>query len=316
MSLFLGIDTSNYTTSTALFDSATGEMLQQKRLLPVKEGQLGLRQSDAVFHHTAQLHTLFSELVCDVDTNNIVAIGASCRPRPVSGSYMPCFTVGENTAHVLSSALKLPLYTFSHQEGHIAAALFSAKRDDLFSKKFLAFHVSGGTTEAVIADGSGSGFSIERAAKTLDLNAGQAVDRVGLMLGLKFPCGPQLEQLAVKCTEQIKVKPALKGWDCCLSGVENLCQKLIMQGKPREYTAAFCLKYIEETLSLMTRRLIDKYGDIPVLFAGGVMSNQIIKNSFTEKYNAIFAQPKFSSDNAAGIAYLTYRKYKNVHTSV
>lgn len=316
MSLFLGIDTSNYTTSTALFDSTTGEMLQQKRLLPVKEGQLGLRQSDAVFHHTAQLHTLFSELVCDVDTNNIVAIGASCRPRPVSGSYMPCFTVGENTAHILSSALKLPLYTFSHQEGHIAAALFSAKRDDLFSKRFLAFHVSGGTTEAVIADGSGSGFSIEQAAKTLDLNAGQAVDRVGLMLGLKFPCGSQLEQLAVKCTEQIKVKPALKGWDCCLSGVENLCQKLIMQGKPREYTAAFCLKYIEETLSLMTRRLIDKYGDLPVLFAGGVMSNQIIKNSLTEKYNAIFAQPQFSSDNAAGIAYLTYRKYKNVHTSV
>lgn len=316
MSLFLGIDTSNYTTSTALFDSTTGEMLQQKRLLPVKEGQLGLRQSDAVFHHTAQLHTLFSELVCDADTNNIVAIGASCRPRPVSGSYMPCFTVGENTAHILSSALKLPLYTFSHQEGHIAAALFSAKRDDLFSKRFLAFHVSGGTTEAVIADGSGSGFSIEQAAKTLDLNAGQAVDRVGLMLGLKFPCGSQLEQLAVKCTEQIKVKPALKGWDCCLSGVENLCQKLIMQGKPREYTAAFCLKYIEETLSLMTRRLIDKYGDIPVLFAGGVMSNQIIKNSLTEKYNAIFAQPQFSSDNAAGIAYLTYRKYKNVHTSV
>lgn len=316
MSLFLGIDTSNYTTSTALFDGTTGEMLQQKRLLPVKEGQLGLRQSDAVFHHTAQLHTLFSELVCDVDTKDIVAIGASCRPRPASGSYMPCFTVGENTAHILSSALKLPLYTFSHQEGHIAAALFSAKRDDLFSKKFIAFHVSGGTTEAVIADGSGCGFSLDLAAKTLDLNAGQAVDRVGLMLGLKFPCGPQLEQLAVKCTEQIKVKPTLKGCNCCLSGVENLCQKLIMQGKSREYTAAFCLKYIEETLSLMTRRLIDKYGDIPVLYAGGVMSNQIIKNSFTEKFNAIFAQPQFSTDNAAGIAYLTYRKYKNVHTSV
>lgn len=316
MSLFLGIDTSNYTTSTALFDSTTGEMLQQKRLLPVKEGQLGLRQSDAVFHHTAQLHTLFSELVCDVDTSDIVAIGASCRPRPVSGSYMPCFTVGENTAHILSSALKLPFYTFSHQEGHIAAALFDSKRDDLFSKRFLAFHVSGGTTEAVIADGSGCGFSLEPAAKTLDLNAGQAVDRVGLMLGLKFPCGAQLEQLAVKCNEKITVKPTLKGCDCCLSGVENLCQKLISDGKSSEYTAAFCLKYIEETLSLMTRRLIDKYGNIPVLYAGGVMSNQIIKNSFTEKYNAIFAQPQFSTDNAAGIAYLTYRKYKNVHTSV
>ena len=112
MSFFLGIDTSNYTTSTALYDSKTGEMVQQKKLLPVKEGQLGLRQSDAVFHHTAQLHTLIEELLKDVDTSKIAAIAASSRPRPVDGSYMPCFTVGENTAKILSSAMKIPLYTF------------------------------------------------------------------------------------------------------------------------------------------------------------------------------------------------------------
>ena len=153
MSLYLGIDTSNYTTSTALYDSETGQMRQCKRLLPVKEGQLGLRQSDAVFHHTAQLHALFAELVEPVDTSQIAAIGVSSRPRPVEGSYMPCFTVGENTAKILSAALKIPLHTFSHQEGHIAAALFSAGRTDLFRETFLAFHVSSGTTEAVIAHG-------------------------------------------------------------------------------------------------------------------------------------------------------------------
>ncbi len=139
MSLFLGIDTSNYTTSTALYDSKTGEMVQQKKLLPVKEGQLGLRQSDAVFHHTAQLHTLIEELLKDVDTSKIAAIAASSRPRPVDGSYMPCFTVGENTAKILSSAMKIPLYTFSHQEGHISAALFGSQRTDLFDKQFIAF---------------------------------------------------------------------------------------------------------------------------------------------------------------------------------
>ena len=156
MSLFLGIDTSNYTTSTALYDSKTGEMVQQKKLLPVKEGQRGLRQSDAVFHHTAQLHTLIEELLKDVDTSKIAAIAASSRPRPVDGSYMPCFTVGENTAKILSSAMKIPLYTFSHQEGHISAALFGSQRTDLFDKQFIAFHVSGGTTEAVFAKGFGT----------------------------------------------------------------------------------------------------------------------------------------------------------------
>lgn len=314
MSFFLGIDTSNYTTSTAVFDSNTGKFFQQKKLLPVKPGELGLRQSDAVFHHTAQLHLLFSELVKDIDSKDIAAIGASSRPRPVDGSYMPCFTVGENTAKILSSALKVPLYTFSHQEGHIAAALYDSKSENLFTEKFLAFHVSGGTTEAVIAKGNGYGFSLDLAAKSLDLNAGQAIDRVGLMLGLRFPCGAELEKLALKNTKKIPVRPTLKECDCCLSGLENICRRLLENNESKEYIAAYCIEYIRKTLSLMTDKLLLKYGTMPVLYAGGVMSDSIIQNSFKEKYNAAFAQPSLSSDNAVGIAYLAYRKYKNVHT--
>lgn len=314
MSFFLGIDTSNYTTSTAVFDSNTGKFFQQKKLLPVKPGELGLRQSDAVFHHTAQLHLLFSELVKDIDSKDIAAIGASSRPRPVDGSYMPCFTVGENTAKILSSALKVPLYTFSHQEGHIAAALYDSKSENLFTEKFLAFHVSGGTTEAVIAKGNGYGFSLDLAAKSLDLNAGQAIDRVGLMLGLRFPCGAELEKLALKNTKKISVHPTLKECDCCLSGLENICRRLLENNESKEYIAAYCIEYIRKTLSLMTDKLLLKYGTMPVLYAGGVMSDSIIQNSFKEKYNAAFAQPSLSSDNAVGIAYLAYRKYENVHT--
>lgn len=314
MSLFLGIDTSNYTTSTAIFNSKTGEMLQQKKLLPVKHGQLGLRQSDAVFHHTVQLHSLFSELVKDIDVNQIAAIGVSTKPRPIDGSYMPCFTVGENTAKILSSALRIPLFPFSHQEGHISAALYSANQDDLFSKNFIAFHVSGGTTEAVLANGKGDSFSAELVASSLDLHAGQAVDRVGVMLGLDFPCGAELEKLALKNTEKFSVHPSLKGCDCCLSGIENICKRLLSEGKRAEYISAYCLEYIRKTLMMMTDRLLEKYGKLPLVFAGGVMSNTIIKNSLIEKYNAVFAEPCYSTDNAAGIAYLAYRKFKNVYT--
>ncbi len=249
-----------------------------------------------------------------MDPREIAAIGASTRPRPIDGSYMPCFTVGENTAKILSSALRVPLFEYSHQEGHIAAALYSSKRDDLFDREFLAFHVSGGTTEAVIAKGDGFGFSVEPAAKTLDLNAGQAVDRVGLMLGLRFPCGMELERLAAQNAGKIKVRPTLKGCDCCLSGVENRCQKLIKEGRNREYVAAFCIEYIRVTLAAMTDAVFETHGVMPVVYAGGVMSNKMIKNSFEEKYNAVFAEPVFSSDNAAGIAYLCFRKFNNVHT--
>ena len=103
MSLFLGIDTSNYTTSVAVYNSENGEMLQRKQLLPVKQGQLGLRQSDAVFHHTQQLHTLVEDIAKEVDLSGVSALGVSTRPRPVDGSYMPCFTVGENTARIISA---------------------------------------------------------------------------------------------------------------------------------------------------------------------------------------------------------------------
>ena len=58
----------------------------------------------------------------------------------------------------------------------------------------------------------------------------------------------------------------------------------------------------------MADKLLEKYGNFPLLFAGGVMSNSIIRKSFEDKYGAYFASPEFSADNAAGIAYLTYRK--------
>ena len=149
---FLAIDTSNYTTSAALYCPETQEMFSQTLLLPVKQGEKGLRQSDAVFLHTKQL----SEILCPlIKGKEILAVGASVKPRNQEGSYMPCFLVGENTAKAIAAALDVPFYSFSHQEGHIAAALFGAERLDLLDKEILAFHVSGGTTESVIKKENG-----------------------------------------------------------------------------------------------------------------------------------------------------------------
>ncbi len=308
---FLGIDTSNYTTSLALIDE-NKNIVQRKKLLPVKDGELGLRQSDAVFHHTAQLHSLYTDLIKEINPADIKAVGVSTKPRPVEGSYMPCFSVGANTAKIISATLRVPLYEFSHQEGHIAAAIFSSKADELFEKDFIAFHVSGGTTEAVLAEPFDCGFKLDIIASTLDLNAGQAIDRVGLMLGFKFPCGKELEKNALSYDGELKVKkPTLKNENCCLSGIENICRDLYNNNSSNEYISAYCLKYIENTLGEMTDKLLDKYGKLPLLYAGGVMSNSIIRSSFEKKYNAYFAEPVFSADNAAGIAYLTYRKAEN-----
>ena len=307
MSYYLGIDTSNYTTSVCLFDSESGKVISGRKLLPVKDGELGLRQSDAVFHHVQQLPLMFQE-VFNGFSEQIKAIGVSYAPRTVEGSYMPCFTVGTAVADILSTVLNVPVYRFSHQQGHIAAALYSVERLDLLSKKHIAFHVSGGTTEALLVNGDDGFVTTQVVAHTLDLNAGQLIDRVGVMLGLHFPCGKELEKLALQCSDKIKAKATLKGADCCLSGGQNIAEKFLKEGKSPAYIARFTMEFITAAISGMSDRIRETYGDLPFVYAGGVMSDSIIREKLTAHHDCVFALPEFSSDNAAGTAVLSFIK--------
>lgn len=306
MTGFLGIDTSNYTTSAA-FINTNGEITQEKKLLPVKKGEKGIRQSDAVFHHTVQLPMVMDSLYESLgDTPKIEAIGASARPRRDINSYMPCFHVGNTNAHNIGKVLGVPVYTFSHQEGHVAAALYSSGRQDLFGKRFLAFHLSGGTTESLLIEpGPESILTATCIGRSLDLKAGQAVDRTGLMLGLSFPCGPELEKLALKSKEEFKIRPSLKGFDCSLSGIENQCMNKKEKGMKEEDIALFCLESIGAAVNGMAEALLKEYPGLPLVFSGGVMSNSIIRKRLESNFDCAFAEPAFSADNAAGTALLT-----------
>lgn len=300
----LGIDTSNYTTSACIYDSKTGEVFQQKLLLPVKEGEKGLRQSDAVFHHTARLYPLVEQLFEQCGTE-FDAIGVSEKPRDAEGSYMPCFLVGVNAARCIGAATGKPLYGFSHQAGHIAAALYSSGKMNLMKKKFIAFHVSGGTSEMLlVSPGNERVFDVEIIGETLDLNCGQAVDRAGVMMGLAFPCGRELEALALKSSEKYNPKVCVKGGNCSLSGLENQCRKMLDSGESKENVARYCLDFICKTLEKMTEYALNEYGNLPLVFAGGVMSNSIIREKIQSRFGASFAHPDFSCDNAAGVAIL------------
>ncbi len=304
MGIFLGIDTSNYTTSAALYDSASGEIRQERRLLSVKSGEKGLRQSEAVFQHVKALPELMEALLRGEHPQ---AVTCSARPRDEEGSYMPCFLVGEGAARCLAAAMDIPFFAVSHQAGHVAAALFSAGRLDLLGQRFLAFHVSGGTTELLLCSpGKGArAFFVERMAASLDLKAGQAVDRVGLMLGLPFPAGPALEALALQSARRFRVKPTMKGCDCSLSGLENRCAELHRRGQADCDVALFCLESIGAALAGMADAVLGRLGEpLPFVFAGGVMSNSILRGEMGQRYNAVFAAPGFSSDNAAGVAVL------------
>ncbi len=305
MKAYLGIDTSNYTTSAALYYPQSNKMHSQKKLLPVKEGELGVRQNDAVFHHVKQISPLLDNLFANREIE-IGGIGVSSRPRSVEGSYMPCFEVGIAFAQSLASVYNVPLYRFSHQEGHIAAALYSADCYDSIGDRFYAFHVSGGTTEALLVTKNIYGFTAEKLAGSLDLKAGQVIDRTANMLGLPFPGGIHIEKLALQCDDKVKCRPTIKGMDCCLSGVENKCRTLYEQGADPALVAKTCLEYVRVSLEAITEKLLEKE-KLPLLFAGGVMSNSIIRESFTEKFGAYFALPEYSADNACGTALLAFK---------
>ncbi len=306
MSLYIGLDTSNYTTSAAAFDAATGALWQVKQLLPVKAGELGLRQSDAVFHHVKQLPELIEQLFTEVGTVLPEAFGVSDRPMEAEGSYMPCFLAGEGTARALAAAAGKPLYRFTHQQGHVMAALYGAERLALRHKPFLAFHVSGGTTEALLVKPhTETVISCTSVARSLDLKAGQLIDRVGGLLGLPFPAGPALDELSRQADATRLPKPSMEGACCHLSGVENQCRRLLSDGVQPAEVARFCLSSIQAALIGMTEQLLAQYGELPIVYAGGVMSNTLLRAVLQERFDGVFAPPSFSADNAAGIAILT-----------
>ena len=308
--IIVGVDTSNYTTSLAIL-TPEGELIANiKKLLPVKEGECGLRQSDAVFAHVKNIPEIIEAATPYFEKYEIVAVGVSERPRNVDGSYMPCFLCGVAIAETLARSHCVPLYKFSHQCGHIMAALYSSGAEHLMKGKFAAFHVSGGTTELLEVSGDGIGFKANLIGGTKDLNAGQVIDRIGVHLGMPFPAGPHLEKAALKHEGKIpRKKVSVSGTYANFSGLENMAIKLYKETDDRSLVAAFVFDFLGESILAMCKGYSSDDHNVPFVFAGGVMCNSIIKSRLSEGLNAYFADPLMSADNAVGIARLATLKY-------
>lgn len=309
--VILGIDTSNYTTSVAII-SLDGKLIANlKRPLQVKAGERGLRQSDALFMHTVNLPFLMAEAKDILRGRTPVAIGVSERPRNILGSYMPCFLAGVSCAEASRVVSNLPIYKFSHQCGHIMAAVFSSGRYDLLDGEFAAFHISGGTTELVKVKPQDDGFETELFGGTADLNAGQVIDRIGVLMDLPFPAGVHLEKLALQNTKKVPKKAiSANGMTVNLSGLENLAAKFYRETQDKALVAAFVLDFIGRSIVAMSSAYEDKFGKTTFVYAGGVMCNSIIRKMLEAKFDAVFAEPALSADNAVGIAELTRMAYQ------
>lgn len=301
----LGLDTSNYTTSAAVFNGEGG--VNAGKLLTVRPGELGLRQSDALFQHVKALPERMEELKRAERLKDISAVAASTRPRAVEGSYMPCFLAGESLGRSLAQILGVPFFGVSHQQGHLAAAAWSAGHLELLDAPFLAWHLSGGTTELLRVEPEGKNVRAERIGGTTDISAGQLIDRTGVLLGLPFPAGKALDELSGASESEEKFRVKEKDLEFSLSGVENQVKALVEKGTEPSHVARFTLNTVSDIVRRVTVEAQNRFPGLPLLCSGGVASNRRLRYILTEFCQGLFAQPQYSTDNAMGVAILAHR---------
>ena len=305
--LFLGIDTSNYRTSAAVVDSEGKTVFNHRELLEVPEGERGMRQSQAFFNHVQRLPEVMASAMEYRDSIKLVSV--SERPRPREGSYMPCFTAGTACASEIASALGVPLFRTSHQEGHIEAVKFYSPLKD--EKDILFFHFSGGTTEAVYKD--------EITGGTLDIALGQVIDRIGVRLGYSFPAGEEMDKVALSAEKPsdflkpIKVKDGYMN----LSGIDTQAMRradaMMDSGENTDTLVRELFDKLGKAVCDMTLQLAGKYRNRSVIFAGGVSSSAYLRKYINDKLgdriDYVFGTPELSGDNAVGVALLGMKNY-------
>lgn len=308
--MFLGIDTSAYTTSLAIVQSNDYNevKLDLRKVLDVKLGKRGLRQSEAVFQHVKNLN----ELANDYRAYPLKAVAVSVKPKPHLNSYMPVFKVGQTVANLLAKSLNIPLYEFSHQEGHIAAGLWSTKSLNNKSK-ILVIHISGGTSDILEVSGAVNNMKITDLGCSTDLHAGQFVDRVGVMLGAEFPAGKTMDLWSKQSSNFDERLPShVNKYNMSFSGPESAAKRLFDNGVSKESLSKMVFMSISRTLEKVIRYAYSKTKYNKVLIVGGVAANSFIRNDLVKRmpYNICFCNTSYSSDNAVGTALLALKKYE------
>ncbi len=313
-SLFLGIDTSNYKTSVAITDENDNIVFERSEFLEVEQGARGLRQSVAFFKQSNALPLFVEEALAEVDQREIRAIAVSSRPRRVEGSYMPVFLAGVNAARIISASLDIPMYEFSHQEGHAHAILTSS--EVAIPKKCIMYHLSGGTTEILECTRDELGYSMEIIGGTKDISFGQLIDRVGVKLGYSFPSGAYLDEIASRVASSKNV-PRIKhdGGSFNLSGIETKAMRQIddenSRGIPHDALIRSLFEQIASLIYETAQQLSYERGIEDIYISGGVGASRTIRELINSRNQGadqpiriVFGDSSLSGDNAVGIARL------------
>lgn len=306
--IIIGIDTSCYTTSIAAITLNREIVFNEKIMLNVKNGERGLRQSDAVFQHIKNFGDISERLKKHIHKKGykVEMICASAKPRDVEESYMPVFEVGKNFAKTMAAIFDCEMLETTHQENHIAASLYGCDKEDL--ERFISVHMSGGTMEILLTEKGDKGYKTEIVGGTKDISFGQLIDRVGVKMGYDFPSGKYVDENALLCKEEVAsgLKTSVKDGYMNISGLENQVYKL-MEEKDKYYVSKAVMNAAIKSLEKALRFVCDKYSIEDVVFVGGVASSKYISEKLSKKLqrnniNSFFTDGAYSSDNACGCA--------------
>ena len=313
--VFMGIDTSCYTTSVALMRADGRLVSQARRILAVKAGHCGLQQHEMVFQHTRNLPELVAQ-VRETCTGALAGIAVSASPRPAADSYMPAFLVGRGLARSLSAVTGAPLVEISHQENHLEAGVWSAGGPQ--ASRFLLLHASGGTTDLLLAERAEARgrYTLTPLGGSLDLHAGQFIDRVGVALGLGFPCGPALEALATQCEPgaEVQLPVSARELSVSLSGPCSAALRALQAGAEPAALAYGTEACLAETFARLLRRGAQQCDVRDVLLVGGVGCNAHIRaqveQQLAKRHIRLWVpDARYSGDNASGCAAFAWRHF-------
>jgi len=177
---------------------------------------------------------------------------------------------------------------------------------ELMDQPHLAWHLSGGTTELLLVKPEGKNVTCKRIGGTTDISAGQLIDRTGQLLELPFPSGKHLDSLSRTATLDEAFRVKCNGAEFSLSGVQNKVQQFHSRvGDPAE-TAAYALRCTAGAVLQATSNALKEYPGLSVVFSGGVASNSMLREIMAP-LKPVFSEPQYSTDNAMGVAVLTFR---------
>ena len=251
----------------------------------------------------------------EIDPTQVDIFAATSGPGLVSA-----LLVGNTTAKALSAASGKPFVSVNHLEGHLLSPFIGLDEGII---PHLALVVSGGHTLFIDVQGFGNYTLLGR---SLDDAAGEAFDKIGKMLGLPYPGGPEIDRLAEKgAPKAFEFPRALikdPGIDVSFSGLKTAVlytlPKLTPSSDPHDLPdgvlcdlCASARQAIVDTLTIKAFRAIQKTGHRVLALSGGVSCNALLRQQLSEQcyrkgIRLILPQPQWTTDNAAMIAFAAY----------